>query len=98
MRMNTRRLTEGDDDDDYVRRPMSSLTTSTTPMASSNITIISSSDVSSGQTNEKQSKNKNQSLPKAQDFPALSSGSASSTPGKNLIIDVLDSTSIVLFE
>ncbi|CAF0740473.1 unnamed protein product [Rotaria sordida] len=73
MRLNTNRLINDDDDDEYIRRPMASLTISTTPVASSNIKMISSSNLSGTQTNEKQDKNKKQSLPKAQDFPALPS-------------------------
>ena len=88
MRMNTRRIPNDDEDEEYIRRPMSSLMASTTPMTSSNITIISSSDVSTAQTNEKQNKNKNQSLPMTQDFPALSSANTTSTPGKDITIDL----------
>jgi hypothetical protein len=72
-RMNANRLAYDDEDEEYIRRPMASLMTSTTSMASSNITMISSSDVSGAQVNEKQNKKKNQSLPNAQDFPALPS-------------------------
>lgn len=68
MRMNTSRLMrEDDDDDDYVRRPMAALMASNAPAVSSNITMISASDVGSAQSNT----NKNQSVPKPQDFPAL---------------------------
>ncbi|CAF0775306.1 unnamed protein product [Rotaria sp. Silwood1] len=73
MRLNTNRLINDDENDEYIRRPMASLTTSTTPIASSNIKMISSSDLPSTQTNEKQNKNKKQSLPNSQDFPALPS-------------------------
>jgi hypothetical protein len=82
--MNTNRLMNDDEDDEYIRRPMSSLTASTTPMAASNITMISSSDVSGGQVNEKQNKNKNQSLPNARDFPALASTNTTQNNGKNI--------------
>ncbi|CAF1088720.1 unnamed protein product [Adineta steineri] len=70
MRMNTNRLMIDDEDEEYIRRPMTSLTTSSTPMAASNITLISSTDLSA---NETERQNKNQSVPKAQDFPALPS-------------------------
>ncbi|CAF1634513.1 unnamed protein product [Adineta ricciae] len=73
MRMNTNRLLNDDDDEEYIRRPMASLTTSTVPTASSNITMISSSHLSNAQSNDKQNKAKNQSVPNAQDFPALPS-------------------------
>ncbi|CAF2332409.1 unnamed protein product [Rotaria sp. Silwood2] len=73
MRLNTNRLINDDEDDECIRRPMTSLTTSTTPIASSNIKMISSSDLPTTQINEKQNKNKKQSLPNAQDFPALPS-------------------------
>jgi len=86
MRMNTNRLVNDDDDDEYIRRPMTSLTTSTTPIASSNITMISSSGVSGTQTNEKQNKNTNQSIPKAQDFPALSSTTMTQNNGKIIFV------------
>lgn len=88
MRMNTNRIVHDEEDEEYIRRPMSSLMTSSTTMASSNISMISSSDVSSSHTNEKQNKNKNQSLPKAQDFPALSSTNATSNSSRNVTIDV----------
>jgi hypothetical protein len=82
--MNTNRLVNDDDDEEYIRRPMSSLTTSTTPTASSNITMISSSDLSGGQVNEKQNKNKNQSIPSAQDFPALPTNITIQNTSKNI--------------
>lgn len=82
MRMNTSRIVHDEEDEEYIRRPMSSLMTSSTPMASSNISIITSSDLSTGQN-----KNKNQSLPKAQDFPALSSTNTTSNPGRSVPID-----------
>jgi hypothetical protein len=84
MRMNTNRLVNDDDDDEYIRRPMSDLTTSVAPTASSNITMISSSDVSGNQINEKQNKNKNQSIPNARDFPALTSTTPTQNNGKKI--------------
>ena len=86
MRMNTSRLVHDEEDEEYIRRPMSSLMTSTTPMTSSNITMISSSDVSGTSTNEKQSKNKNQSIPNAQDFPALPSTNIATNQSRNLVL------------
>jgi len=88
MRMNTNRLVNDDDDEEYIRRPMSSLTTSTTPTASSNITLISSSDLSGTQANEKQNKSKNQSIPNAQDFPALPTNTTTQNTSKNILLIV----------
>jgi hypothetical protein len=85
MRINTNRLVNDEEDEEYIRRPMSSLTTSTTPAASSNITLISSSDAPGTQTNEKQNKNKNQSVPNARDFPALSSTTPAQNNGKKIL-------------
>lgn len=73
MRLNTNRLVNDEEDDEYIRRPMISLTTSTTPSASSNISIITVSEIPSTQNSDKKDKNNKQSLPNAHDFPALSS-------------------------
>jgi hypothetical protein len=86
MRMNVHRIANADDEEEYIRRPMASLMTSTTPTASSNITMISSSDA---QVNEKSSKNKNQSIPNAQDFPALPSTYPTSNPSSNSSKNIL---------
>ena len=68
MRMNSNRiLNDYDDEDECIRRPMSALMTSSTPQVSSNITMISSTDPSATSA----ATNKNQSVPKSHDFPAL---------------------------
>jgi hypothetical protein len=94
--MNMNRLVNDDEDEEYIRRPMSSLTTSTTPIASSNITMISSSDLSSGQGNEKQNKSQNQSLPKAQDFPALPSTTTIQNNSTNIFTSFVFHISILI--
>ena len=75
--MNTSRIMneEVEDDDQYMRRPMSALQMSTAPIVSSNITIISSPSLNTTQANDKTNKQKNQSLPKPQDFPELPTAS-----------------------
>ena len=68
MRMNsTRILNDNEEDEEWIRRPMATLMTSSAPQVSSNITMISSSEVNSTATTT----NKNQTVPKSQDFPAL---------------------------
>ena len=95
MRMNTNRLVNDDEDEEYIRRPMSSLTTSSTPAASSNITMISASDGPTAQSNEKQNKNKNQTIPNARDFPALTSTTPAQNNGKKVFLSFFFCHSLV---